>query len=159
MAAAFAYVAKLPAYVFHSEAGVFGKSRFESTPAIGLYSRLLSLLPADLPNWQRADGKDAASPFTLFAGGRSNLYCNEIASAPDGCLRNPCSRKADRFVCLPIGIRPGGLQLEARQPLEFTACDPVSGKVVQSGKLEAGARLRLPAGAGALILQGRILKR
>jgi len=32
MAAAFAYVAKLLMYVFHSEAGVFGKSRFEETP-------------------------------------------------------------------------------------------------------------------------------
>jgi hypothetical protein len=157
MAAAFAYAARLPAYVFHCEAGVFGKSRFEATPAIDLCGRLLSLLPADLPNWQRAEGKDPASPFTLFAGGQSNLYANEIASAPDGCLRNPSSRKGNRFVCLPIGIRPGGLELEARQPLEYTARDPLTGKAVQSGKLEAGARLRLPPGAGALIMQGRIL--
>src|SRR5690606_4529802 len=33
-AAAFAYTAKLPAYVFHSEAGVFGKTRFEDMAAI-----------------------------------------------------------------------------------------------------------------------------
>jgi hypothetical protein len=31
MAAAFAYVAKLPTYVFHSEASVFGKTRFEGS--------------------------------------------------------------------------------------------------------------------------------
>jgi len=159
MAAAFAYVAKLPAYVFHSEAGVFGKTRFEQTPAIDLFGRLLELLPADLPNWKRTDGKEPASPFTVFAGGHSNLYCNEIASAPDGCLRNTGSRKGDRFVCVPIGIRPGGLELEARQQLEFTASDPLTGKVVRAGTLEAGARVKLPAAPGALIIQGKLLQR
>jgi hypothetical protein len=159
MAAAFAYVAKLPAYVFHSEAGVFGKTRFEQTPAIDRFARLLELLPADLPNWKRADGREPASPFTVFAGGRYNLYCNEISSATDGCLRNTGSRQGDRFVCAPIGIRPGGLQLEARQPVEFTAHDPLTGKVVRTGRLEAGARVKLPADPGALIIQGKFLPR
>jgi hypothetical protein len=44
MAAAFAYVAKLPMYVYHSDAGVFGKTRFENIPGIerGHVSRTIS---------------------------------------------------------------------------------------------------------------------
>lgn len=57
MAAAFAYTAKLPMYVFHSRAGVLGKTRFEDTPAITDFLHLKQLLPDDLPNWQRNDGR------------------------------------------------------------------------------------------------------
>ncbi len=59
MAAAFAYAAKLPMYVFHSEAGVFGKSRFEEMPGIDRFRHVLRLLPPDLPNWERNDGQEA----------------------------------------------------------------------------------------------------
>ena len=64
MAAAFAYAAKLPMYVFHCEAGVFGKTRFEETPAIDCFGNPAAA-PGDLPNWQRNDGKEANAPFTL----------------------------------------------------------------------------------------------
>lgn len=47
MAAAFAYAAKLPMYVFHCEAGVFGKARFQDTPAIDRFSHILRLLPPE----------------------------------------------------------------------------------------------------------------
>ncbi|HEU4751680.1 MAG TPA: hypothetical protein VFU47_01150, partial [Armatimonadota bacterium] len=59
MAAAFAYAAKLPAYIFHSSAGVSGASRFEEMPGVSSFRHLPELLPADLPNWQRNDGKEA----------------------------------------------------------------------------------------------------
>jgi hypothetical protein len=157
MAAAFAYSAKLPAYVFHSEAGVFGKTRFEDTPAIGRYRHLLRLLPKDLPNWERNDGKEARAPFTVFADGQPNRYWPEVESARDGCVRNTGSRKNDRFVCVPIGIRSDGLQLEAREALEFTAYDPLTGKALKTATMRAGERLTLPSGPGALLIIGRIL--
>jgi hypothetical protein len=68
-AAAFAYVARLPAYVFHSQAGVPGKARFEETPGINQFRSVMHLLPPDLPNWQRNDGKEAKAPFTVFSNG------------------------------------------------------------------------------------------
>ena len=43
MAAAFGYVAKMPAYVFHSEAGVFGKTRFSDAVGIGFRSNFVRL--------------------------------------------------------------------------------------------------------------------
>lgn len=157
MAAAFAYAAKLPMYVFHSEAGVLGKSRFEETPAIDQFHALLRLLPADLPNWQRNDGKGLQAPVTVFAGGQPNRYWPEVESAPDGCVRNTGSRKENHFICLPIGIRPGGVQLEARQALRFTAYNPLTGAPIHSATLRTGERLTLPQGPGALLLIGDIL--
>jgi hypothetical protein len=156
-AAAFAYTAKLPMYVLHSEAGVFGKTRFQDTPGIDRFGHLLRLLPGDLPGWKRNDGKEASAPFTVFAGGQANRYWPEVKSARDGCVRNTGSRKDDRFVCVPIGIRPDGLQLQARQPVQFTAHDPLTGKVLKSATLRPGERLTLPPGPGALLILGRIL--
>lgn len=157
MAAAFAYAAKLPMYVFHSEAGVFGKSRFEDTPAIDRFAPVLRLLPNDLPNWERNDGIEQEAPLTVFAGGQSNRYWPDVDSADDGCVRNTGSRKGDDFVCAPIGIRPGGLQVEARRALRFTAHDPLTGAPIVSATMQPGENLRLPAGPGALIILGRLL--
>jgi len=157
MAAAFAYAAKLPMYVFHSEAGVFGKSRFEDTPAVDRYMHILRLLPADLPNWQRNDGKEANAPFTVFAAGEANRYWPEVNSGRDGCVRNTGSRKGDQFVCVPIGIREDGLELQARQALSFTAYDPLTGNELKSATMHSGEKLKLPPGPGALLILGHIL--
>jgi hypothetical protein len=157
MAAAFAYAAKLPMYVFHSEAGVFGNTRFEATPALRQFSHLQKVLPADLPGWQRNDGNQKEAPFTVFANGQRDRYWPEVPGSRDGCVRNIGSRKQDRFVCVPIGIRPGGLELEAREALEFDAIDPLSGSTLRSAKMNNGERIVLPAGAGGLIIVGRVL--
>jgi hypothetical protein len=159
MAAAFAYTAKLPMYVFHSEAGVFGKTRFEDTPAIDQFRHLKDLLPADLPNWTRHDGKKPEAPFTVLAAGQPNRYWPEVPASRDGCVRNIGSRKGDRFICVPIGIRPGGLQLEAREELQFEVFDPLTGLSVQTAKMKPGERVILPARSGGLILKGQALRR
>jgi hypothetical protein len=158
MAAAFAYVAKLPMYVFHCEAGVFGKSRFEETPGVDRYRHLRNTLPADLPNWTRNDGKEPAAPFTVFAGGRPDRYAPEVAGSRDGCVRNTGSRKGDRFVCVPIGIRPEGLEMQARESVRFRVFDPVTGSALRSVSLKPGERVRLPQGSGACILAGSIVR-
>jgi hypothetical protein len=157
MAAAFAYAAKLPMYVFHSRAGVFGKTRFEDMPAIKEFRHLKEILPADLPNWQRNDGKQKEAPFTVFADGQPNRYWPDIPASSDGCVRNIGSRKEDRFICVPIGIREKGLQLQAREDLQFDAFDPLSGEVIKSATMKSGDEITLPAGPGGLILKGRVL--
>lgn len=154
MAAAFAYTAKLPAYVFHCEAGVFDKTRFEDAPGIGAYAGLLRLLPSDLPNWQRHDGKEPAAPLIVFAGGQPGKYWPDVPSAGDGCVLNIGARKGARFVCVPIGIRAGGLEVEAREPVHLTARDPLTAKILKAARLEKGQRTRLPAGGGGLVVEG-----
>ncbi len=159
MAAAFAWSAKLPMYVFHSKAGVMGKSRFEETPSIRDFRHLHEVLPPDLPGWRRNDGKQNEAPFTVFAGGQPNRYTPEVPESQDGCVRNIGSRKEDRFVCVPIGIREGGLQIEAREEVAFDAIDPLTAKTLLSAKMSAGERIVLPAGSGGIILKGRISQR
>lgn len=156
MAAAFAYAAKLPGYVFHSAAGVFGKSRFEDAAAIGRFGTLLKLLPPDLPNWRRNDGKGPDAPLRVLAAGQLDRYRPEVDSATDGCLMNAGSREGSRFVCLPIGIKPEGLQVEARTAMSFDVHHPLSGEVLKSADLNAGDRLWLEPGPGALIIIGRV---
>lgn len=133
-----------------------GKTRFQDTPAVDRFGHLLRLLPPDLPNWKRNDGKDTNAVFSVFAGGESNRYWPEVTTARDGCVRNTGSRKGDQFICVPIGIRPGGLELQARQNLEFTMHDPLTGKAVKSATLRSGEKLALPPGPGALLILGRV---
>lgn len=159
MAAAFAWAAKAPLYVFHSEAGVFGKSRFEEMPGIGAYRALLRLLPPDLPNWERNDGKEESAPFTAYAGGEANRYAPEVPGAADGCVRNTGSRKGRRFLCLPIGIRPEGLRLKARQHVRVRVHHPVTGETVLRAERRAGEMLTLPQGPGAYVVLGETLGR
>jgi hypothetical protein len=158
MAAAFAYVAGLPMYVFHSEAGVFGKARFEEMAGIDLFNQVLRLLPADLANWQRNDGLEAAAPFTVFCGGVSDRYLAGADVPRDGCVSNTGSRKGDEFVCVPIGIGPDGLLLQARKDMQFTVHDPLSGQAVMSAAMRSGERIQLASGPGALVILGRIVQ-
>jgi hypothetical protein len=156
MAAAFAYAAKLPAYVFHSGAGVFGKTRFEDMPGVDRYVHLNELLPGDLSSWERNDGKAPQSPFTSFAAGQADRYWPDVSNSEDGCVRNIGGRKGSRFVCVPIGIRPGGLTLEARQNLAFKVFDPLTGKELLSAMKRKGERVTLPRGPGGLIVVGTV---
>jgi hypothetical protein len=155
MAAAFAYGAKLPLYVFHSEAGVHGRTRFEDTPGVGEFRELVRLLPPDLPDWQRSDGEAPTDLFRVFAGVKPDRHAPEVPSAVDGCVRLALSRKGDRFAVLPLGIRPKGLEIEARLPIEWTAYDPLSGAVVASERMRPGRQATVPPGPGALIILGR----
>jgi hypothetical protein len=70
-------------------------------------------------------------------------------------VRNTGSRKGDEFICVPIGIRDDGLEVEARQALEFTAYDPLTGKALKSATMQPEESLTLPRGPGALIIVGR----
>jgi hypothetical protein len=121
-----------------------------------LIRRLKEILPGDLPNWQRNDGRQNEAPFTVFADGQPNRYWQEALASRDGCLRNIGSRKGDGFVCVPIGIREGGLQLQAREDLQIEAFDPLTGKIIKSARMKSGEGIALPASGGGLILKGRV---
>ena len=155
-AAAFAYAAKLPMYVYHSEAGVFGRSRFQEMPGVDRFAAVMRLLPPDLAGWERNDGKGKGAVFTAYAGGQADRYWPEVKGARDGCVRNVGGRKGERFVCVAIGIKPEGLELEAREAVELAAHDPLTGEVVKAAKLRAGERVRVPGRLGALIVVGKV---
>lgn len=154
-AAAFAFAAKLPMYVFHTGAGVFGNSRFEEMPAIDRFHNLAGILPADLPNWERNDGSDPQAHPPLIARTQPDRVRPGVDSPRAGCVRIISSTKGNRFVAIPIGIYPGGLELEAGANLDFTAYHPLTGESVRAVNLQAHERIVLHGTPGALIIQGR----
>ncbi|HEY2952856.1 MAG TPA: hypothetical protein VGK40_09750, partial [Verrucomicrobiae bacterium] len=166
-AAVFAYIANLPAYVYHSRAGVFGwvnccppsggEVRFQDTAGINAYQYLRTILPGDLASWVRNDGLEASAPFTVFCNGQPNQYWPNVASPTSGCDRNIGSAKGREFVCFPMGILSGGVTLQARRPVRFQVFNPLTGGVVSNVTLNAGNSVTLPQGPGAYLLKGSFL--
>jgi hypothetical protein len=156
-AAAFAWIANLPAYVFHSSAGVYARDRFQDTPGMDAFRHLRDLLPADLAKWERHDGVGAEAPLTVFCNGQPDRYWPEVPGATDGCHRNIGAIQGRAFVCLPMGILDGGLTLEARRPLRFEVFNPLTGLAVTNAVLVAGERWVLSQGPRAYILKGMLL--
>ena len=166
-AAVFAYLANLPAYVYHSRAGVYGyvrccppaggEDRFENTAGINAYRFIRQILPPDLASWTRNDGLEPSAPLTVFCNNQPNRYWPEASRPTDGCVRNIGSVKGSEFVCFPMGILGGGVTLQARRPVRFQVFNPLTGAVVSNLTLNAGDRFTLPQGPGAYICKGTML--
>jgi hypothetical protein len=154
MAAAFAWTAKLPMYVFHSSAGVFGHEPFQRMAAGGDYVHLQMILPPDLPNWVRNDGKEASAPFTVYADDQPDKWWTEVNSPKSGVVCNTGAAKGRDFVTLPIGILDGGVTLQARKPMQFRVFHPLTGAALTNVSLTAGGKCRLEKGPGAYIIRG-----
>jgi hypothetical protein len=162
--AVFAWIANLPAYVYHTRAGVFGwvnccppsgsEARFENMAGINAYQFLRAILPGDLSSWVRNDGLESSAPFTVFCNGQPNTYWPTVASPTSGCDRNIGSAKGREFVCFPMGILSGGVTLQARRPVKFQVFNPLTGVVVSNVTMNAGNSITLPQGPGAYILKG-----
>lgn len=153
-AAVFAYLANLPAYVFHSNAGVYARERFEDMPGVGALQFVRRYLPGDLAGWSRNDGREPAAPFTVFCNGRPDCYWPEVRGATNGCHRNIGSTQGIEFICLPMGILGDGVTLQARRPLRFSVLNPLTGATVSNLTMNAGHRFVIPQGPGAFILKG-----
>ena len=166
-AAVFAYLSNLPAYVYHSRAGVYGyvrccppaggEDRFENSAGIHAYQFIRRILPPDAASWARNDGIGPAAPLTVFCNNQSNRYWPDVSRPSDGCVRNIGSVKGKEFVCFPMGILRGGVILQARRPMRFQVFNPLTGAVVSNHTLGTGDRFTLPQGPGAYLCRGVFL--
>jgi hypothetical protein len=164
---AVAYLTNLPAYVYHSRAGVYGyvrccppaggEKRSETSAGINAYRFIRQILPPDLASWRRNDGLEPAAPLTVYCDNRPNRYWSEVNHPTDGCVRNTGSVKGAEFVCLSMGILGGGLTLQARRPVQFHVINPLTGAPVSNQTLAVGDRCTIPQGPGAYICRGRFL--
>jgi hypothetical protein len=157
MAAAFAWTANLPMYVYHTSAGVFGREQFENMTGAGDFVQLLKILPPDLPNWRRNDGREPSAPFTAFANGQPDKWWPEMSNPTNGVVRNTGAIKGDEFIALPIGILDDGVTLRARRSMEFRAYHPLTGTAITNQTLKVKQEVRLPRGPGAYLIRGRFL--
>ncbi len=153
-AAAFAWMAGLPAHVYHTNAGVFGNMRFEDMAGVTDFRHVQNILPGDIANWPRSEGKDALAPFTTYANGQANKWYTEVASPNSGVVRNIANVKGDDFYTLPIGILGGGVELQARQNMTVQVFNPLNGEVVRELTPSATQRFTLEQGPQAYIIRG-----
>jgi hypothetical protein len=156
MAAAFAWGANLPMYVYHTGAGVFGDTTFQSMAGVSSYLHLNDILPGEFAGWARNDGKEASAAFTTYANGQANRWWTEVSNPTSGVIRHTGKIKGNEFITLPIGIFPGGVELESRRPMSFRVYDPLTGQSTRLTK-NAGDRFTLGSGPGAYIIRGAFL--
>ena len=135
MAAAYAFASRLPLYVFHSEAGVFGRTRFEDTPAVRDFRHLVRVLPGDLANWKSDEARDAGA----------------LLSA-EGCVSMVCCRKGERVLCVPVGIQPRAWALVAQHRYRLRALDLLTGRELGTLMLKPGERAALALVTRAFVL-------
>lgn len=153
-AAAHAYMAGLPGYVFHTGAGVRAEVPFADMPGVNEFSKLLSLLPPDLPQWEGNRGLEGSAPLTVQEGQEATPEGDMHQSGDRGALRNFGATRGPEFVAMPIGIRAKGVDMVARHPLSVRVANPLTGELYWRGRLAEGETLHLPQGAGTWFLKG-----
>jgi CubicO group peptidase (beta-lactamase class C family) len=163
-AAAFAYIAGLPGYVFHARAGIYGyeqssppdgqRLRFEDAAGMDAFRHIRQLLPPDLASWTRNDGLEPQAPFIVYCNGQPNRYWPSVSQPTHGCARNIGGGTNGEFICLPMGILAAGATFEARRAVNFTVYNPLTGSAVTNLSLLAGAAFTLPPGPGAYVIKG-----
>jgi hypothetical protein len=155
-AAAYAWMSGLPMYVFHSNAGVFGNTRFQDMAGINSFRHLDNILPGDIANWaQRTEGKDSFAPFVTYANGQANKFWTDVANPTSGVVRHLSNVDGDKFYTLPVGILAGGVQLQARQNMTIQVFNPLTGDVVHESTPSASQTFTLAQGPQTYLIKGR----
>ena len=134
------WMAGVGLYVFHTDAGVWGREPITSMPGAeaildGL-GKARGYVPGDIANWRRHRRDSPEHPFT------SEAAVEVFASVKD-----------DRFFVAAVGVGDA-LHLTARRAVSFDVIHPLTGAREPAQTLAAGARTTLK-GAGLVIVSGR----
>ena len=140
-AAVASWMAGVGLYVFHTDAGVWGREPITSMPgAVGMLGGLAqarAYVPGGVVNWQRHRRASPGHPFTAT-----------------GAVDVLASTYQEEFFVAAVGLTHAGLQLTARRDVEFQAVHPLTGKREPKQVLAKGATASL-TGAGMIVLSGR----
>ncbi len=150
----FAWLAGLPAYVYHTSAGVYGKEQFQDMAAITCFSHLRTILPPDTPNWNRFDAAQTNGPLKFFIERTVNGSTADDSPTSQGCLYCPGAAKENEFILAPMGLFKEGMELYTEEAVRFQVYDPSTGKIVLSAEAQQGDTFVLPYGFGAYIIKG-----
>jgi hypothetical protein len=154
------YIAKLPAYVFHSRVGVgigerdgyHGNQDIWEMSGYNAFVALKSYLPQDLTSWFQQNHYWDGHPFRTYGNGVLNQMWPDV-NGSDGVVRHYGTVQGDRFVTILVGIR-NFVELEPKSDVEFDVLDPVTGVVLQHRAVAANQRFRVD-GIEAAVLIGR----
>ena len=155
--AAFTWTAGVGAYVLHTGAGIRGggaEDQARGRPANlhdvdgwleivdGLHC-LRSVLPPDLPNWERRDERDRGHPFSTTRTARDQPLWGAHVAAVQG----------SRFVTLLPGIRQR-ITLTVRRAATVRAIEPLQCAPVLERVVKKGDSFTLSSGHAALVILG-----
>lgn len=150
------YVSGLPAYVYHTNAGVRGDQNLWEMPGADAFVHLRALLPPGLSAWQQQNAHWNTAPFIVYAGESGVLYPDtmwvDLGDPESGVVRAYGAIQGQQFVVFPIGIL-NKVILEPRRPMHFDVIDPMTAAVVTTQDLGPGQQFEL-AGAPALLIKG-----
>ncbi len=152
------FVSNIPAYCFHSRAGVRGDVDIASMAGVTQVAAYKRFVPNDLPNWSRKNAHWADSPFKVYAidgNGREHQdgMWQDFGPSSQGAVRAYGAVNGDDFVVFPFGVR-GRLIMEPRRRCDFEVLDPMTGNVTATHSLSAGQRFEL-SGAETFWIRGR----
>jgi hypothetical protein len=140
-AAVVSWMAGVGLYVFHSDAGVWGREPLTSMPganaALDGLAQARTYVPADIANWDHHRRSSPGHPFA--AAGGVDVFA---------------STRENRFFVAAIGVTSAGLQVTARRDLEFEVIHALTGERGPRQALAAGAKASL-SGSGLIVLDGR----
>jgi hypothetical protein len=154
-AAIASYMAGVGLYVFHTDAGIWGRTAISDMPNAGAildgFAAMKTYLPADIANWRRHRHDSRESPFIPYAGDARGAIWPD--GHDDGAAEVLGSDKDDRFFVVPVGI-VNSLRLEARRGMEFDVLHPLTGEKLAHQTLKAGESVR-PRPLPVLVMSGR----
>jgi hypothetical protein len=149
------YMAGVGLYVFHTDAGVWGRTAISDMPNAGTildgFAAMKGYLPSDIANWRRHRHDSKESPFIPYAGKARGAIWPD--GHDDGAAEVLGSDKGDRFFVVPVGV-VNGLTLEARRDMEFDVLHPLTGEQLEHHSLKAGETVR-PRPLAVIVLSGR----
>jgi hypothetical protein len=144
-AAVSSYMASVGLYVFHTDAGVWGREPIEKMPnaraILGGFAAMSRYVPGDIVTWRRHRRDSPEHVFRMEGG-------VEIFASVE--------RDGLRFFAMPVGIE-GGATLEARRAMQFEVLDLLSGAVLEKHDLEPGEKIVLK-GRPVVVVTGRLAK-
>jgi hypothetical protein len=155
--AALTWTAGIGAYVLHTGAGIRGggaEDRARGRPAnlhdvdgwleiVDGFHCLRSVLPPDLPDWERRDERDRRHPFSTTRSARDQpLWGAHVAAV-----------KGSRFVTLLPGIRQR-ITLKARRAATVRAIEPLQCVPVFERVVGTGDSFTLPSEHAAVVILG-----
>jgi hypothetical protein len=153
-AAISSYMAGVGLYVFHTDAGIWGREAITDMPnaatILKAFAAMKGYVPPDIANWRHYRHDAPEHPFILYAGDQRGAPITDTSS--DGALELFASIKGNQFFVLAIGI-VNGLTIETKRAAKFDVIHPLTGEKLAEHVLAPAERIKLRP-LPALVLSG-----
>lgn len=156
-AAVTTWIAGLPFYVFHTDAGVRGFDNLYDERGADAFAALTGQVPPGVTDWARHGMGAADAPFVVYAvdgAGREHpdTAWMDVDRPSAGAVAVYAATTDTELSAVALGVI-GALPLEARRAMDVRALDPLTGATVAEARLEAGQRWAL-SGGEAFVIRG-----